>query len=91
MHSNALDVDKWSASHRDRFTPGVRAHGTHRIGGWMGCRPDMDTVAKREKFHHCLSHELNPCRRTRSLFSILTELLREHNVRTMEAYFKLLK
>jgi len=33
--TSALDGES-SASRPDRFTPGEKAPGTHRIGGWVG-------------------------------------------------------
>jgi hypothetical protein len=38
---------EWSASHRGRFIPGERAHGTHWIGGWVDPRARLDDVEKR--------------------------------------------
>jgi hypothetical protein len=43
----ALVRDEWSASRPGRFTSGVRAPGTHWIGGWVGLRPSLD-VEKRK-------------------------------------------
>jgi hypothetical protein len=34
-------------SRSGRFTPGERARGTHWIGGWVGPRPGLDDVEKR--------------------------------------------
>jgi hypothetical protein len=34
--TSALVGGEWSASHPCPFTLGVRAHGTHWIGGWVG-------------------------------------------------------
>jgi len=31
-----------------RFTPWVKAHGTHWIGGWVSHRSSLDAVAKRK-------------------------------------------
>jgi len=59
-----------------RFTPWVRASGTHWIGGWMGPRAGMDEVEKRNKSHHCPCWELNSWRPGRSLVPILTGLPR---------------
>jgi hypothetical protein len=36
-----------SASRSDRFTPGLKAPGTHWIGGWVGPRTSLDVVVKR--------------------------------------------
>jgi hypothetical protein len=33
--ASVLDRGEWSALHPGRFTPEERAHGTHRIGGWV--------------------------------------------------------
>jgi hypothetical protein len=35
--TSALGGGEWSASHTGRLNPGVRALGTHWIGGWVGC------------------------------------------------------
>jgi hypothetical protein len=43
-----LDECEWSASRPVRYTPGVRASGTLRIGGRVGPRADLDAVAKRK-------------------------------------------
>jgi hypothetical protein len=32
---SAIYIHKWSASFSGRFTPGTRAHGTHKTGGWV--------------------------------------------------------
>jgi hypothetical protein len=50
LHSfltSALDGREWSASCASRFTPGVRDHGTHWIGGWVGLRAGLDTVTRK--------------------------------------------
>jgi hypothetical protein len=36
----------WSTSRPGRFTPGVRASGTHWIGDWVGPEAALDAVAK---------------------------------------------
>jgi hypothetical protein len=56
--------ESW-ASRPGCFIPGVRASGTHWVGG--GGIASLDAVAKRKKFHHRLCRELNPGRPTRSL------------------------
>jgi hypothetical protein len=43
-----LDGGNWSASSPGRFTPGERAAGTHRKGGWVGPRARLDAVANRK-------------------------------------------
>jgi len=45
--TSALDGGKWSALRPGHFTPGVKAPGTHWIGGWVGARSGLDAVAKR--------------------------------------------
>jgi hypothetical protein len=52
---------EWSASRRDRFTPGVRAPGTDWIGGWVGPRTGLVDVEKR-KFFTLPGLELRPLR-----------------------------
>jgi hypothetical protein len=42
-----LAGDVWSASRPVRFTPGERAPGAHRIGGWVDPRAGLDDVEKR--------------------------------------------
>jgi hypothetical protein len=37
---------EWSASRPSRFTPGIRAPGTHWIGDWVGPRAGLDDVEK---------------------------------------------
>jgi len=64
-----LDGGEWSASHSGHFTPRGRAHSTHWIGGWIGLRAGLDTVAKRQ--NPCLSNAGHP---PHSLVSMLTEL-----------------
>jgi hypothetical protein len=39
---SALDDREWSASHSGRFTPGLRASGTHWIGDWVSPRVGLD-------------------------------------------------
>jgi hypothetical protein len=55
--------------------PRSKSHGTHCIGGWVGPRADLDVAMKGKKSHHCPSRELNPGPPSRSLVSVLTELL----------------
>jgi hypothetical protein len=37
---------EWSASRPCRFTPGERAAGTQRIGGWVTPRTGLDDMEK---------------------------------------------
>jgi hypothetical protein len=71
---------EWLASRPGRLTPGGRATATRWIGGWMGPRAGLDVVARRKKFHHYLSQELNPGHPAHSLVSssliLLTSLHR---------------
>jgi hypothetical protein len=46
--TSVLVRGKWLASRPDRFTSGVRATGTHWIGGWMGPRAGLDKKEKRK-------------------------------------------
>jgi hypothetical protein len=46
--TSALDEYEWSTSRAGRFTPRVRAPGTHWIGGWVGPRAVLDAVVKRK-------------------------------------------
>jgi hypothetical protein len=46
--TSALDGSEWWASYTGRFTPRVKAPGTHWIGGWVGPRAVLDTVVKRK-------------------------------------------
>jgi hypothetical protein len=46
--TSTLDGGEWSASRPGRFTPGVRAPGTHLIGGCEDPRASLDAVAKRK-------------------------------------------
>jgi hypothetical protein len=57
--ASTLYGGEWSATRPCRFTPGERAPGTHRIGGWVGPRVGLDAVEKR-KVLHC--RESNPGR-----------------------------
>jgi hypothetical protein len=45
--TSALDRGEWSASRPGRFTPGVRAPGTHWIEVWVGPSAGLGVVAKR--------------------------------------------
>jgi hypothetical protein len=54
---SALDGEFW-APRFGRFTPGKRAHCTHRIGGWMSPRAGLNTAEKRKI--SCRCRELNP-------------------------------
>jgi hypothetical protein len=55
--TSALVGGEWSASRRDRFTPGDRAHGTNWIGGWVSPRAGLDDMEK-SKFLTFLGLEL---------------------------------
>jgi hypothetical protein len=44
--TSAVVGGEWSASRPGRFTPGERAPGTHRIGGWVGPRTGLEDVEK---------------------------------------------
>jgi hypothetical protein len=46
--TSALVGGEWSASRPGCFTPGERAPGTHRIGGWVALRAGLDEVKKRK-------------------------------------------
>jgi hypothetical protein len=45
--NSVLDGGEWSALSLDRFTTVERDPITHLIGGWMGPRSGLETVAKR--------------------------------------------
>jgi hypothetical protein len=51
--NSALDGVEWSASQPCRFTPCVKATGTHWIGGWVGLRAGVDAVEKRKSLCPC--------------------------------------
>jgi hypothetical protein len=57
--TSALVGGEWLASRPDRFTPGERTPGTHRIGGWVGPRAGMDD-AQKIKFLTLPGLELDP-------------------------------
>jgi hypothetical protein len=49
LHSfltSALEGVEWSVSLPGRFPPGIRAIGTHWIGGWVDSRAGLDAVAR---------------------------------------------
>jgi hypothetical protein len=46
----ALVGGEWSTSRPGRFTPGERAPGTHRIGGWVDLRAGLNDLEKRKFF-----------------------------------------
>jgi hypothetical protein len=50
VHSltSSLDGSGWSASRPGRFIPREGAPATHWIGGWVGPRAGLDTVAKKK-------------------------------------------
>jgi len=54
--TSAVDGGEWSGSCTSWFTQEVRALDNRWTGGWMGPRTGLDSVAKRNKSHHC------PCR-----------------------------
>jgi hypothetical protein len=39
-----------SSTPQPQFTPGVRTHGTHCTGGWVGLRTGLDTQARGKSF-----------------------------------------
>jgi hypothetical protein len=57
--TSALVGGELSTSRPGRFTPGERAQGTHRIGGWVDLRAGLDDVEKR-KFLTLPGLELRP-------------------------------
>jgi hypothetical protein len=67
--TSALAGGEWSASRPDRFIPGVRAHGSHWIGGWVDPRVGMDDVEKR-KFLTLPRLELRPLGRPVRSYSL---------------------
>jgi hypothetical protein len=48
--TSALDGAEWSTSRPGRPSP-KDSHGTHWIGGWVGPRAALDTVARRKRSH----------------------------------------
>jgi hypothetical protein len=46
--NSVLDGGEWSALCPDRFTPRVRALGTHWIGGWVSIRAYLYAMEKRK-------------------------------------------
>jgi hypothetical protein len=46
--TSTLDGGEWLASRSSHFTPGEKAPGTHRIGGWVGPRTGLDDVERRK-------------------------------------------
>jgi hypothetical protein len=44
--TSARGGGEWSTSLPDRFTPGERVPGTHRIGDWVVPRAGLDDVKK---------------------------------------------
>jgi hypothetical protein len=73
----ALDVE-WSASRPGHFTREERDPGTHWIGGWMGPKADLDSVAKRKIL--CPCRELKTDHPACSLVTVMTELFVEEIV-----------
>jgi hypothetical protein len=53
-----LDGGEWSASHSGCFTSWEKT-GTHRVGGFVGPRAGLDTVAKREGSCPCWESKPN--------------------------------
>jgi hypothetical protein len=45
---SAIVGGEWSASNPGHFTSGEIESGTYCIGGWVGCRVDLDAVEKRK-------------------------------------------
>jgi len=54
--------------------PWKKAPGTHWIREWVGCRADLDTMAKKKE-HHCPLQEINPSHPAHSQIFIVNELL----------------
>jgi len=50
IQTSAVAGCNWLASRPGRFIPGERAPSTHWIGGLMGARADLVSVARRKKF-----------------------------------------
>jgi hypothetical protein len=63
---------EWSASWTGSFNPGVRAPGTHWIGGWVDPRFGLDAVAKRKKIPLVPLTKTEP-RSSRSYYLVYTE------------------
>jgi hypothetical protein len=59
---SALDGGEWSVSHPGRFTPRVKAAGTHWIGGWVVPRVGLDAVVRRKRIPSSPFRNLNPGR-----------------------------
>jgi hypothetical protein len=55
----AIVGGEWTDSRPGRFTPGEKARGAHRIGGWVGPRVGLDDVEER-KFLTLPELELRP-------------------------------
>jgi hypothetical protein len=72
--TSALDGGEWSASCPVPFIHRQRAPDTHWIGGRVGPRARLDTVAKRKNPLVAPCREMNPVRPVLSLVSILSEL-----------------
>jgi hypothetical protein len=60
--TSPLDGGEWLTPRLGPFNPGVRAPGTHWIGGWVGPSVGMDVVAKRKNSRHWTCQESNPSR-----------------------------
>jgi len=56
--TSPLSGYEWSATCSSYFITGEWALTTHWIGGWMGYRAGLDTVAKRRNYSPCW--ESNP-------------------------------
>jgi hypothetical protein len=68
--TSAVDGGEWSASRPGHFSTGIKAHGTHWIGGLAGITAGLDAVAKRKISNHCPRRELNPGRSTFEMITI---------------------
>jgi hypothetical protein len=55
-----LDGGEWSASLSGRFTSGETAPSTHCIGGQVGYRAGLDTVAKKKNIVFAPTGNRNP-------------------------------
>jgi hypothetical protein len=67
--TSTLVGGEWSISRPGRFTPGVRAPGTHWIGGWVDLTADLDDLEKR-KFLTLPELELRPLSRPARSYSL---------------------
>jgi hypothetical protein len=81
--TSELDGLEWSAPSPCLITPGKRAPGTHRIGGWLGPRAGLDVMEKRGC---CPCRESNS-RRPARVPTELSRLSRPHTLDTLSASF----